>query len=140
MWKWSLVTSLFESSYSRNGVIDLFRFIDGMMRLPEELQQEFKNDLRLYQEDRSMRFLGQTEEMAIQEGFERGIEQGALQNARNYVLEILEARFEIVPLEVRQAVNMIADMSVLRRLLREAIAIPSILDFQELLAVGEGES
>ena len=140
LWKWSLVRSLFEKSYSRDEVVDLFRFIDRMMRLPVELEQQFKNDLRRYQEDRSMRFLSQIEEMAMEEGFERGIEQGAMQTARNSVLEILEARFEIVPLEVRQAVNMIADMSVLRRLLREAIAIPSILDFQELLAVGEGES
>ncbi|CBN54244.1 MULTISPECIES: Rpn family recombination-promoting nuclease/putative transposase [Kamptonema] len=136
LWKWSLVRSLFDRGYSRDEVVDLFRFIDRMMRLPVELEQQFKNDLRRYQEDRSMRFLSQIEEMAMEEGAERG----ALQNARESVLEILEARFEIVPLEVRQAVNMIADMSVLRRLLREAIAIPSILDFQELLAVGEGES
>ncbi len=40
-WKWSLFCRLFEKGYSREEVITLFRCIDQMMALPEELERQF---------------------------------------------------------------------------------------------------
>ena len=51
------------------------------------------------------------------------------------MLEVLETRFELVPLplEVIEAVNQIEDTSLLKQLLKQAIAIPSIEEFQQVL-------
>ncbi|MEW6494253.1 MAG: transposase [Cyanobacteriota bacterium] len=124
-WKWSIVRRLFEGGYSREKIVRLFRLIDWMMILPEELQQEFREELRLYQEDSQMPLLSRIELAAKQEGI--------LQTARENVLEVLEVRFEVVPSEVIEAVNRIEDTSLLKQLLRQAIAIPSIAEFQQLL-------
>jgi hypothetical protein len=132
-WKGSLVRRLFERGYSRTEVVQLFRLIDWMMVLPEELQQEFTQELRLYQEDRSMPFLSRVELDAQR----RGIQEGTLQNAREAVLEVLEARFEAVSPTVSEAVNKIVDVAVLKRLLRQAISISSVAEFQQLLNVSE---
>lgn len=67
-WKWSLVRRLFERGYSREDVVELFRLIDWMMVLPEELQREFKEELGRYQEERQMPFLSRIGLEAKQEG------------------------------------------------------------------------
>lgn len=136
-WKGSLVRSLFERGYSRTEVVQLFRLIDWMMVLPEELQQEFTQELRLYQEDRPMPFLSRVELHAKQEGKQEGIQEGTLKNAREAVLEVLEARFEVVSPTVSEALNKIVDVAVLKRLLRQAITISSVVEFQQLFNVSE---
>jgi hypothetical protein len=128
-WKWSLVRRLFERGYSREDIVRLFRLIDWMMVLPEELQREFQEELKRYQEESQMPLLSRIELEAKQEG----IQEGILQNAREAVLEVLETRFEVVPLEVIEAVNQIEDTPLLKQLLKQAIAIPSIEEFQQVL-------
>lgn len=132
-WKWSLMRRLFERGYSREDIVRLFRLIDRMMVLPQELQREFKEELSRYQEDSQMPFLSRIELDAKQEGIEEGLQQGILQTAREAVLEVLETRFEVVPSEVMEAVNQIEDTPLLKQLLKQAIAIPSIEEFQQLL-------
>lgn len=140
-WKGSLVRSLFERGYSRTEVVQLFRLIDWMMVLPEELQQEFTQELRLYQEDRPMPFLSRVElhakQEGKQEGIQEGIQEGTLKNAREAVLEVLEARFEVVSPTVSEALNKIVDVAVLKRLLRQASTISSMAEFQQLFNVSE---
>ncbi len=99
------------------------------MVLPEELQREFKEELRRYQEESKMPLLSRIELEAKQEG----LQQGILQTAREAVLDVLEIRFEVVPSELIEVVNRIEDTPLLKRLHREAIAIPSIEEFQQLL-------
>ncbi len=132
-WKWSLVRRLFERGYSRKDVVQLFRLIDWMMVLPEQLQREFKEELRRYQEGSQMPLLSRIELEAKQEGIEEGLQQGILQTAREAVLDVLEIRFEVVPSELIEVVNRIEDTPLLKRLHREAIAIPSIEEFQLVL-------
>lgn len=64
----------------------------------------------------------------------RAMQRGMLQTARENVLEVLEVRFEVMPPEVIEVVNQIEDTSILKQLFRQAIAIPSIEEFQQLLA------
>jgi hypothetical protein len=124
-WKWSLVRRLFERGYSREDIVRLFRLIDRMMVLPEELQREFKEELRLYQEESQMPLLSRIELDAKQEGI--------LETFRGNTLAILEVRFGEVSPELREVINTLQDISVLTQLHRQAIAIPSIEEFQQLL-------
>lgn len=131
-WKWSLVRRLFERGYSREDVVQLFRLIDWMMVLPEELQREFKEELSRYQEDSQMPFLSRIELDAKQEGIEEERQQ-TRQILRETVIEVLEMRFVEVPPELSEVLNGIEDVSVLKQLLKQAIAIPSIEEFQQVL-------
>lgn len=83
----------------------LFRLVDWMMALPEELQRSFEEKLTRYQEEMRMPLLSRIEQRAMQAGIERGIQQ----NARESVIEILEMRFEEVPAQLREAINRIED-------------------------------
>ena len=83
-----------------------------------------------------MPLLSRMELRAMQEG----IEQGALQNARESVVEVLEIRFEVVPPELIEAINEIDDTSFLKELHRQAIALDSLEAFQEFLSQREAET
>ncbi|MEW6491880.1 MAG: transposase [Cyanobacteriota bacterium] len=124
-WKWKLVRRLFERGYDRDDIRKLFRLVDWMMTLPEELQRGFEEQLSRYQEERQMPLLSRMELRAMQ--------RGALQNAREAVIEVLEIRFEVVSPELIEAVNQIEDISVLKQLHRQAIALDSLEAFQQWL-------
>jgi len=63
----------------------------------------------------------------------RGREEGELLKARENVLEVLEVRFEAVPETIVEIVNQIEDTALLKSLLRQAITIATLEEFQTLL-------
>lgn len=93
------------------------------MLLPEELANNFKVELRNDDEANRMRYVTSIERMAK--------EEGVIQNARENVIDNLTTRFEEVPTQVVEAVNRIDDVAVLKGLLRRAILVSSIAEFEE---------
>lgn len=128
-WKLSLVRRLFERGYSREDIQELFRFIDWIMILPKELALSFTTEVRSYEEVQRMRYVTSIERLAKEEGKEEGI----IENARESVIEVLDTRFGEVPTSIVEAINRIDELSVLKTLLKRAIAIPSTTEFQQLL-------
>jgi hypothetical protein len=116
---------LFEKGYNREEIIALFRFIDWVMVLPDELASNFKTALRSEEEAGRMRYVTSIERLAKVEG--------KVETARESVIEVLEVRFEQIPNSILEAINGINDVSVLKTLLRSAIAIPSVDAFTQLL-------
>jgi len=62
-----------------------------------------------------------------------GMEKGMIQKARESVIDALEIRFENVPSELVNKISQIQDTSLLKNLLRQAITLDSISDFQGYL-------
>ncbi|MFO5527304.1 MAG: hypothetical protein ACLBM1_05630 [Cuspidothrix sp.] len=133
----SLVRMLLESGLSRQDIRQLFRFIDWIMVLPEELAISFKTEIKSYEEARKMRYVTSIERLAKQEGIEEGLQEGrqlgVIQSSQDSVIEVLETRFGEVPITIIDAVNNINDSSVLKTLLKRAISIPSLAEFEQLL-------
>ena len=77
-----------------------------------------------------MRYVTSIERLAKAEG----IEEGILQTNRENLMEVIETRFGLVPSSIVEVVNRINDPSVLKTLLKRAIAIPSVAEFQQLLS------
>jgi hypothetical protein len=116
---------LLSKGYSREQVVNLFRFVDRMMSLPKELEQQLRTEVIRYREERKMPFISPMEEL-IQE-------EATLQARREDIVEVLQVRFGEVPPDVVEAVNGIEDLPTLKQLHRQAIAIGSVAQFQELL-------
>ncbi len=74
--KFLLTTMLYERGYSRQEVIDLFRFTDWVLALPPELESAFREDLKLYEGERQMAYLSSIERMAKAEGEAEGEARG----------------------------------------------------------------
>ncbi|WP_414578498.1 transposase [Anabaena sp. CCY 9402-a] len=124
-WKLSIVRSLFSRGYSREDIQELFRFIDWVMVLPRELALDFKMEVRSYEEVQRMRYVTSIERLAKEEGI--------VQMGRENLIAILETRFGEVPNSIVEAINEINDPSLLKTLLKSAIAIPTTTEFQQVL-------
>ena len=88
-WKLRLVKRLYELGYGRSEVLNLFRFVDWVMILPESLKRTFWDELKTYEEDRKMPYITSVEEI----GYERGLEQGE----RSLILRQLNRRIGTIP-------------------------------------------
>jgi Domain of unknown function (DUF4351) len=67
-WKLWLVRRLYEGGNRHQDIVNLFKFIDWIVVLPEGLKASFWSELRTYEEERRMPYITSVEEI----GFERG--------------------------------------------------------------------
>ena len=73
-------------------------------------------------------------QQGLQEGLLRGLQQGSLQDARESILDNLEARFGTVPAAAAESVNAIEQLVVLRALRRKSAVVQSLEEFKTALA------
>ena len=98
-WKLRLVKRLYQRGYDRQSVINLLRFIDWLVNLPEALEEDFWQSLRAYQEEQQMQYVMGIERIAEErgrkQGLEQGIEQGierGIERERDLVLRLLDRK------------------------------------------------
>ncbi|MFM6404254.1 MAG: hypothetical protein ACKPGT_06250, partial [Microcystis sp.] len=127
--------------FEREQIIKLFEIIDNMMTLSPELQSSLESKIKQFEEERTMplmsnmdlrgRKIGEEsgELRGIERGKEIGKEIGALEKARNYVKTVLKTRLGDIPIDIEQAVDKIAVLSILDELLKSALTVNS---FDEL--------
>ena len=128
-WKWKLIRGLYEKEFEREQIIKLFEIIDNMMTLSPELQSSLESKIKQFEEERTMPLVSNME----LRGIERGKEIGALENARNYVKTVLKTRLGDIPIDIEQAVDKIAVLSILDELLKSALTVNSFDELHQLL-------
>ncbi len=75
-WKSSLARNLYQKGYNRDTIVSLFRFIDGVMSLPKELENQFWIQVLKEEEVKQMPYVMSIERMAEEKGNLRGFEKG----------------------------------------------------------------
>ena len=98
------------------------------MVLPEELEREFKIELRRYREENRMPHYASFELDAM------------AKMAREVVLEVLETRFAGLPPDLSERLNAIEDIALLKRLHKRAITVASVEEFEQVMAQGDPET
>lgn len=72
-WKGHILRGLYERGFERQDILELFHFLDGLMRLPEELEERLWSELRAEEEARKMRYVSSVERIGMRRGMERGL-------------------------------------------------------------------
>ncbi|OLP18687.1 hypothetical protein BST81_09190 [Leptolyngbya sp. 'hensonii'] len=100
-WKLSLIRRLYEAGYDRREVLNLFKFIDWVMILPEGLKQGFWLELKAYEEERQVPYITSVEEIGfergMQQGRQEGHQEGRQEEARSLILRQLHRRLGELP-------------------------------------------
>ncbi|MCK4390489.1 MAG: Rpn family recombination-promoting nuclease/putative transposase [Desulfobacterales bacterium] len=69
----------------------------------------------------------------LQQGMQQGMQQGIIQKAQEDAIDILEARFNVVPRSIVEMINGIDDRSVLKILHKQAVIVGSLEEFKHVL-------
>lgn len=128
-WKLRIVRLLYERGYGRKDILELFRFIDWLLVLPEELEKSFSEEIIRMEEEKKMPYITSVERI----GIEKGYKIGSLEEARDMVLEAVAARFGVIPEEIVRRVKSVETKETLRSLLRQAVVCESLDKFREIL-------
>jgi len=115
VWKFTLTRRLYEQGYERQDILNLYRFIDWLLVLPEGLEREFQEDLQRLEQERQMQYVTSIERMAKQEG----MEAGSKQEARSLIL--------------RQLTRQVGKISDSLQAQIEALSLPTLEDLAEAL-------
>ena len=89
-----LVKILYQRKWDKQRIIDLFRIIDWMMKLPVALEQQLQHEIEALEESTKMQYVTSIERMAIAKGLERGLEQGLEQGLERGLEQGLERGLE----------------------------------------------
>ena len=108
----------------------LFEIIDNMMTLSPELQSSLESKIKQFEKERTMPLVSNME----LRGIEQGKEIGALENARDFVKTVLQARLGEVPLDVEQYLNKVSVLSTLQEIVKLAATANSLAEFKQSLA------
>lgn len=142
---------------TRHTVRELLRLVDWLMPVSDNLERRLDRDIERIEKEERMPFVGSLERVATRRGLQRGMEKGlqkgrqeglqkglqkgrqeglqrgAVGTAREYVLEILNDRFEKIPRSTMAAIKSIDDLERLKDLRRAATIAPTLKDFLDAL-------
>jgi len=143
--KWDLTRRLYERGYCQEEVVELFRLIDWLLKLPEDLEVEFQAELTEYEGQKRMPYITSIERMSLRRGRQEGLEQGLARGrqkgrqegrqegkllaAREAVRLVLETRFGRLPAPLLKHLSDLNDLARLKQLLRRASAVGSLEEF-----------
>lgn len=128
-WKLHLIRLLYERGYEKKDILELFRFIDWLLALPDDLEEEFNQDV-IQMEEKKMPYVTSVERL--------GIKKGVLQGASEILLKVIETRFRVVPEDLASSLKSIRAQETLEALVQEAVTCQSIDAFRKAISEAHG--
>ncbi|MBF0174529.1 MAG: DUF4351 domain-containing protein [Magnetococcales bacterium] len=88
-----LIYKLYGHGFNRQQVIDLFRFIDWVLRLPEALDDQLRTEIVAFEENQNMPYITSVERIGEKRGWQKGIQEGKAE----MLMHLLQRRFGTIP-------------------------------------------
>jgi hypothetical protein len=121
-WKFRLVRGLYERGFQADDVRQLFRLIDWLMELPPTLDNMFWQDVKHYEEERSMPFVTTPERMGMKTGMLQLIE------------DLLRSKFDEEGLSLMADLGAIHEANKLRTLFNNILKATSAAEARQMCA------
>jgi hypothetical protein len=123
-----LQDALEASEMKEREVLWVTRFIEEVLRLPEELHRKLFFE-RVTRKEKAMEFTTYAERV----GEKKGIKKGVLKGKTESVLRLLELRFKQVPEDVAVKVTNLTNVRLLNKLFDAAAQCASLKEFEAQL-------
>ena len=124
--KKQLIRLSYQRGYAKQQTGQLIRFLDWVMRLSDNLEQELRQELTAEEEQLMKQYVTSWERMA---------EESELKTLRGTIQEALSIRFGITPDPITKKLEQIERAEILRALHRQAVLCSSLDSFTEQLAL-----
>ena len=105
-WKLYLIRRLYERGYRKEDILELFRFIDWVLQLPQEQEERLWQELNDFEARRKMQYVTSVEKIGFnkgkQEGFQEGKQEGLQLGEKTVIKRQIIRRFGEVPAWVEE--------------------------------------
>ncbi len=88
--KLTLTKKLYDKGLGREEIINLYTFIDGILTLPESLENRYNESIEELERERNMAYVTSMERLGEERGLERGLREGAVHTALSLAKRMLE--------------------------------------------------
>jgi hypothetical protein len=122
--KLALTRRLYDLGYSPEQVRLAFRFVDWLLRLPDELRFQFAQELRTFEEERQMTYITSIEEI--------GIEKGRIEGLREGIILALELKFGDTAQPVIAEIREINDLGLIEQIMARIKTAPTLGDVRRI--------
>lgn len=126
--KFNLIRRLYERGFNRSEIINLFRFIDWSIMLPEGLDQTFWQELKAYEQETTMPYVTSVEQIGRQEGRQ---EEG-----RSLILRQLTRRFGAPPEALKSQIETL-ELNQLEQLAEDLLDFKALDDLDAWLTANQ---
>jgi len=123
--KLGLIRLLRERKEMRRDVIDLLRFIDWELPLPQNMELELRETIEKEDKEMGKKYVTSWERIAMK--------QGVLKTLRANIIKVAEIRFGVLPAAIAEVISGISDTGILEKLLEHAAQCESLDAFIEHL-------
>lgn len=111
-WKLRLIRMLYERNLPKEEIIRLFRFIDWLMRLPRELEDDWWSAVKQLEEEKRMPYITTGERIGMEKGRQQGRQEGLLK-----AVELgLKLKFGAVGLALLPEIAALTDLAALEKI------------------------
>ena len=87
--KLHLIRGLYKKGFTKQQVVDIFRFIDWVLRLPEEADNQLWKEIVDFEENKKMPYITSVERIGEQKGLQKG--------KAEMLSSLLQHRFKNIP-------------------------------------------
>ena len=129
--KLQLIRLMRGRGYTKKQIAELLRFIDWVLTLPQELEEELTFTLEKEDPMKRKKYVTSWERM----GEERGEIKGEIKTLRKNINEILNLRFGFLPESIASFTQTVEDANYLQALLRRAVVCQSLDEFESQLEI-----
>jgi hypothetical protein len=111
--KLEIVRHLYRKGFSKQDILNLFRFIDWIMDLPEDMDRIFSDELEAEEKEGKMPYITSVERVGYKRGKQEGKQEGILEGILKAIGLGLEIKFGKPGLRLMKKISEIRDMETL---------------------------
>jgi len=136
--KLALTRRLYDLGYTPEQVRLAFRFVDWLLRLPDELRTQFAQELRTFEEERQMTYITSIEELGIEKGRIEGLIEGRIDGLREGIILALDLKFGDAAQPVIAEIREIGELGILEQILARIKTAPTLDDVRRVYRLSIG--
>jgi hypothetical protein len=120
LWKLRLIKGLYDRGLNKEAIRQLFRLIDWMLTLPEELDEAFWQEIQIFEEERRMPYVTSVERLALKKGREEGLvvghEKGLYEGLLEGIELALKAKYDAFDKRLWKEIQSLKELGQLREI------------------------
>jgi hypothetical protein len=102
-WKKKFLLELYQHGLKRETILAIYKFIDLIMALPEALESELYDEIKVIEEKSTMPHITTAERIGMKKGMEKGMEEGIEKGIEKSISAVHQALAAIIEIKFGEA-------------------------------------